>query len=398
MRSGKIPQVGIESLEARLLFSSYASPLAIPANNQISATVGAGALQFIQFHDNADGTTSTLKYTGGGSAQVACIGAGLSSSQKGKGTIITGSGLAISSITGTGASRTVLSITARGGKRYIPVEAISIGANVRAVNAPGALLQGSMAFPRGSAASIVLNGAQNSSITDGVERGSSPINLVFKSLGPIVNTTLSCNSATSVTAPSWTADNPIGTGSANPSSPILYDLGSLKISGNLTNFELETQDTLKKPTANVQVGRAMQGDYFLLATGLRNLSAATMTDSSIVCDISLAAGQFPASASEFAAPPSMISNLTLRGSGPANFVNSFLVARNMGTINLGRVQMSNAGQAFGLAAQTISAVRGSAVGTSKPFQLKRLTDPAALETQQTKLGIDWQDFEIKMLT
>jgi len=398
MESAKVPQVRIESLETRLLFSSHASPLAIPADNQTSATVGAGASQFIQIHDNANGTTSTLTYTGGGSAQVACIGAGLSSKQKGKGTVITGSGLVISSITGTGASQTVLSITARGGKRYIPVNSISISANIRAVNAPGALLQGSISFPRGSAASIVIGGAQNSSITDGVERGSSPIDLVFKSLGPMVNTTLSCNSAISVTAPSWTADSPIAEGSANPSSLILFDLGSLKISGKLTNFELETQDALKQPTTNVQVGGAMQGDYFNLATGLRNLSAASMTDTSIVCDISLAAGQFPTSASQFFAPPSLISNLTLRGSGRDSFVNSFLVAGNMGTINLGRVQMSNAGQAFGLAAQTISAVRGSVAGTSRSFQLKRLTTPADLEAQKAKLRINWQDVEIKMLT
>lgn len=396
MGIGRHRQVCIEPLETRLLFS-IASPLAIQADNQLSATVGAGASQFIQIYDNANGTTSSLTYTGGGSAQVAYIGADLSSKQKGKGTVLTGSGLVISSITGTGASQTVLSIIARGGKHYIPVDSISIGANIRAVNAPGAMLTGSMAFPRGSAGSIVIHGAQNSSISDGVERGSAPVNLVFKSLGPMVNTTLSCNSAISVTAPSWTADSPIGS-SSNPSSLILFDLGTLKITGNLTNFELETQDTLITPATKVQVGGAMKGDYFLLSTGLRSLSAAAMTDTSIVCDISLAAGQFPTSASEFFAPPSVISSLTLTGSRSANFVNSFLVARNIGTLNLGRVQMNNAGQPFGLAAQIISAVRGKVVGSSKSFQLKRLTDPAALDAQKAKLKINWQDFDIKMLT
>lgn len=386
----------IEQLESRILCSVAIVTPALQ-DTSTSATVGVAGLQFVDFRD-ADGTSSQITYKGGGSAVVIWSGTNLSSVAMRKGILIDGSSLVLSSVNGDGGSNSVLSITASRGKRYISVDAIHISANILAVNAPGAYMQGALSFTRGSAKRISIWGAKDASIGDGGQSGSTWVNLVFKSLAPMVNTTLACDSAKSVTVPSWTADAPIGAAfGADPSTLIAFDLDRLNVAGNLTNFELQVEDTLIKPTARVTVGGAIDSDYFLLATGLRSLSAARMTGTSIVCDMSLPSGQFPQSADQFYAPPSLIDSLTLDGRGSADFVNSYVVAKNIGTMQLGRVQMDNSGQAFGVAAQSIALIHGARSNANKSFVARKLSSPAAWAAAKAKLRLNWQDFTIDML-
>jgi hypothetical protein len=74
----------------------------------------------------------------------------------------------------------------------------------------------------------------------------------------------------------------------------------------------------------------------------------------------------------------------VRGAGGApTFVNSNIAARTIGRLNLGVVQVGNAGVPFGVAADTISAISGTGAG---PLRFSRLTDPTDTTAQQDFRG------------
>jgi len=126
-------------------------------------------------------------------------------------------------------------------------------------------------------------------------------------------------------------------------------------------------------------------------SNIGTVSAASMTGSTIFAGVNAGGGgggrNLPTAATAFVSAAS-IRNVTIRNRGttPA-FIDTNIAASDLGRMNLGAVQVSNSGRAFGLAAQTVRSV--SALGANAtPIRGTQLTEPTE--------SIDATDFEVRV--
>lgn len=146
--------------------------------------------------------------------------------------------------------------------------------------------------------------------------------------------------------------------------------------GSITNADI----TLNRPSTpratalnRLAVRGAIAGTDVRATADIGSVSAASITGSTIYAGLTAPGGALPS------VPPAgdtTIKNVTItsRGSTPA-FVDSNIAARTLGRISLGVVQVSNAGEPFGLAALSLRAL--SAVGAAgAPIREANLTDQA----------------------
>ena len=122
------------------------------------------------------------------------------------------------------------------------------------------------------------------------------------------------------------------------------------------------------------------------AGDIGTVTAASITGSRIYAGIQGGNPNLPNSAADFDGV-STIRNVSIRNRLPtAAFADSNIAASTLGRINLGTVQTSNGGNAFGLAAQTINSI--SAVNAGAPIRGAHLTEP----TQ----SLDFTDFHVRI--
>jgi hypothetical protein len=122
------------------------------------------------------------------------------------------------------------------------------------------------------------------------------------------------------------------------------------------------------------------------------VSAASMTNSSIFAGVANGGGggsarNLPTDATAFVSAAT-IRSVTLRRSATANYTASNVAASTIGRFSGGTVHVTNTGQQFGLAAQTIGSVSGTRDDTGESARAVRLTEPSD--------GIDLGDFEVRV--
>ena len=105
---------------------------------------------------------------------------------------------------------------------------------------------------------------------------------------------------------------------------------------------------------------------------------------------------FPAAAADFGADVS-IGNITLRNKSAADsLVDSIIAARRLGTLKLGTVKLSNAGKAFGVAADQIRTLTGSSA-TTGPLRFTNLDDAVQVNDAVAAGGLDLIDFDVRLV-
>ena len=80
--------------------------------------------------------------------------------------------------------------------------------------------------------------------------------------------------------------------------------------------------------------------------------------------------------------------MTLRGGTGPNYVDSNIAASTLSRVNGGTVHVTNTGQQFGFAADTIGSISETRDDTGESRRAVRLTDPAD--------SIDLGDFEVRI--
>ena len=114
--------------------------------------------------------------------------------------------------------------------------------------------------------------------------------------------------------------------------------------------------------------------------------------------VSLPVGQaLPAAAADFTAQDIITSLKIGKGKGATTYVNSAIAAAQIRSAALGKVQFSNNGIPFGIAAHNIAALTATDASTGKTFTLKKLTTQTAVTSQLAARGIVPQDFVIKIV-
>ena len=122
------------------------------------------------------------------------------------------------------------------------------------------------------------------------------------------------------------------------------------------------------------------------------VSAASITNSSIFAGVANGGGggsarNLPTDATAFV-NAATIRSITLRRSATANYVGSNVAASTIGRFSGGTVPVTNTGQQFGIAAQTIGSVSGTREDTGESRRAVRLTEPSD--------SIDLGDFEVRV--
>ena len=105
------------------------------------------------------------------------------------------------------------------------------------------------------------------------------------------------------------------------------------------------------------------------------VSANTISGSSIFAGVQGGGDDLPTAGTAFV-NLATIRNVTLRGQGAAvAYADTNIAAANLGRMNLGTVQVTNGGNPFGLAAQSVSSVAGRRNDTNEFARGVRLTEP-----------------------
>lgn len=162
-------------------------------------------------------------------------------------------------------------------------------------------------------------------------------------------------------------------------------LKSLTVKGDMTSSNL----LLSGP--GVSLGRAtvsgaITNSRIQATSGIGSVTANSINASTIYAGVNTDGGILPFSLTDFSDGPSEIKSVTVKSSGGApSFVNSNIAARNVGRLNLGTIQVGNAGVPFGVAGDNIASISGTGNG---PLRFSRLDDTSDTTAQQ--------DFEIRV--
>ena len=157
------PYSGLEPLERRLLF----------ANGSLDVEIG-GAARAARFIDT-DGTTVTVRMRGQGAATVHFTGEGLAQAPSRRTVVVSGTGLALASVTATGVSyRSSMAFSASGGDGRFGLGPVTTDGPIGGIIAREAVLTGGLSTG-GPARQIRLLRAENGAITLGGGAGTSSL-------------------------------------------------------------------------------------------------------------------------------------------------------------------------------------------------------------------------------
>jgi hypothetical protein len=133
------------------------------SGNELSITVGDTGTKSLTFTD-ADGTDVTVTYKGG-NANVLLSGSGLAQQQSGKGTVVTGTGVDLTSIAITGATGSgALTVTGKGGDGLVRLGSVTSDGSLKSISGKQVVLSNGMAV-NGSAGKVDLLRATGGTIS-----------------------------------------------------------------------------------------------------------------------------------------------------------------------------------------------------------------------------------------
>ena len=314
--------------------------------------MGQGAqAQSVRFTDS-DGTVSTLSVRGG-SATVRFNGTSITQALSGRTTVVSGTNVSVGQVVlaGPNPNATVETV---GGDGKVDIGGITAAGWVRRFSGRGVVLKGASTFDTAVGQLNVAAAADGATI-------SAPFVRNLRVSGDLA-ADITAGSINALTAGSITSSNIVLT--LAPAAKAV-GLNSLSSTGAITN-------SLIRSAANIGT-----------------VTAGSISGSSIYAGVSATTGGFlPTAVGDFASTSS-IRGVTVRNRGTTpGFANSDVAASALGRMNLGLVQVDNAGVPFGLAADTIQSL--SAVGAGgAPIRTAVLTDPGQ--------SIDQTDFKVRVL-
>ena len=382
---------------------------------QTQVTLGTGGVKLVRFSD-PDGTTSQVSVVGPGTATLTFSGTGLTT-VTGKGGVVdlTGTPTGVAIATAGTTAATTLNITGKGGNGLVDFNGITTGA-LRAINGRNTHLTGDLAAT-GGVGTVILNSTGGGTITLAGGAGSlqignggsesvtaaAPIKLVSAgswgaggtiqapSIGKIVikgsfAPNLSTGSLGSFTAGSITG----GAWTASPSSITAKSISNWTT--NLTNLgKLTTAGALNSSSIglNGNSGSLMIGSLLntVITTGTTSTLPVTVqppgTPANIAEEIQTAQG--------FSATSSSVASLRVLKA----FADSDLLIASLRKADLGTVQASNGGSAFGVLAHQIGSLTAKVGG--KKLKLANVTTSQQVATALASQGISLQDMIIGII-
>jgi cyclophilin family peptidyl-prolyl cis-trans isomerase len=182
-------------------------------------------------------------------------------------------------------------------------------------------------------------------------------------------------------------------------------IGSLSITGNLSNAIIETRANVKKGFVQfkqLSVGGGISNSMIIASGNIGSITAASLTSSQINAGLDstdISNDQLPTAASDLTAGAT-ISSIRLGSANPA-FTDSKISAAVIGSLKLGIVNTSNGGSAEGIAAPAAkisSIVATLSSGGSLVLGKAQLKDAATLTTYLNSKNITLADFQIDLLT
>ncbi len=301
-----------------------------------AATIGDGAARSVTFTE-ADGTTAVFSLRGGGTAALRFENAAGQVNKKGA-IVVQGTGvrlLAVDALGTTAASRLTIR-GARGADGAVQVPTLTADGPLNTLGGAGVNLTGA----------VTVN-------------------------GPVARMTAANLIGATVTTDSF---------------------GRLAVSGNVTGSSI----TLDAPysagglpaAGRVTIGGVMSGSQLSAAGGIGAVTAGGLVDSDIVSGTPTATARFPAT-TELPAQGG-IARLTTR-----SFDGSVVVARTLGNVKLGVVTTDNAGEAFGLAADSLVGLQANNNARQR-LRLVRLDDAAALAAALAAQNFATGNFEVRL--
>jgi peptidyl-prolyl cis-trans isomerase A (cyclophilin A) len=387
----------------------------VTAAPNLSVTLGGtSGAQSVTFTD-ADGTVTTVSLKGPGTATATFGGTGLTQATARNKVTVSGAVTAVDSIAITGATAaTAVTVTGRGGNGAVDVATITSDAALKSLSGKTVNLTGPLTAG-GAIGKLDLGSATNAAITLG-GGGASTVNIA----GAATGTTLtSAAPLKSVTATSFATGTSAGSIAA-PSIDKLTSKGdfahdvnvsgavkTVSVAGNLTG------DVVAGSIGSVAVRGAMTGST-VSATGtgaaLGRVTVNGAATGSSILSVGSIAGVTLGSASDaaiYAGLPSGVTRTALPTAadvtGTTGAINAVTIkgttadtniaAATLGRVNLGAVTLANAGTPFGIVADRVASITGSAGGPR--LALKKLETQADV-TAQTG-GNSLQDLQIVLI-
>ena len=340
-----------------------------------SVVAGASGAKAVEIHQ-ADGTLVTISLKGPGSATVQVSGDSFTkTTEKNHAILLSGPNDALATISTAGTNHSsVLTITTQHGKS-VSLSQLSTSSDLGSVNGKNTILTGDLTAI-GSIKNITLQAAQNGTI----RIGSASQPLTLKISGAVNAESIhSAASIQNMSVSSWD-------GLSNTTSSIdAPSIGTVIVRKDLANVAIRQSGSgiLLK---NLLVGGELNGVILDSNGTINSITVGSVNGSQIFAGVgTLPPSQpLPASASDFSASAD-IKSLRVK----ASFSNSDIAAQSLGHLSLGKVQTSNGGASFGIAAHTIATVSGFDQNTSSKISLKNLTSSAA--------STSFEDFVIRLL-
>jgi len=340
-----------------------------------NVVAGAGGAKAVEVHQ-ADGTLATISLKGPGSATVQVSGDSFNKTTEKNGSVIisgTNDALATINTSGTNHSST-LNITTQHG-RTVSVLQLDTSGDLGSINGKSVILAGDL-NGGGSIKSIALQAAQEGTINIGAVSGP----LTLKISGAVSDESIhSAAPIASLDVSSW---NALSNTTSSVEAP---SIGTFAVRQDLANVSIKLggSGTLLK---KLIVGGALS-DVVLDSSGtINSIIVGSVVNSQVFAGVAtLPPGQpLPDSTSDVSASAA-IKILRVK----ATFSSSNIAAQFLGHLSLGKLQTSNGGASFGVAAQTIASVSGFDQATSNKINLKNLTS-----TSESKSS---EDFLIRLI-
>lgn len=340
-----------------------------------SVIAGAGGAKAVQVQQ-ADGTLASISLKGPGSATVEVSGDSFTKTTEKNGTVlVSGINDALATISAAGTNHSSsLNITTQHG-RTVSLLQLSTSSDLGSINGKSVVLAGDL-NAAGSVKSITLQAAQDGTISIGT--ASQPLSL--KISGAVSAESIhSAAAIASLAVSSWD-------GVSNTTSSIdAPSIGTFNARKDLANVAIELSGS-GTSLKNLLVGGAMNRVNLDSSGTINSIIVGSVIDSRIFAGVgTLPADQsLPNSEGDFSASVTMKS-LRVK----ASFSNSDIAAQSLGRLSIGKVQTSNGGASFGLAAHAISAISGIDQKTFSKISLRNLTSSAA--------STSFEDFLIRLL-
>jgi fibronectin type 3 domain-containing protein len=372
-------------------------PATLPGGSMpLAVTVGKGNNKFVQFA-NDNGTVVIVKITGPGIATINLAGTSLVQNTVKGAAIVSGTGIAVSSITTTGTTRaSVLNISSRNHGGSVSIGGISANAALGSITAPSANLIGSLSVA-GSVNRITLGSANAGSISVGgpVQTLSviSVTGLSVTASGAIRTiSSKAWNSSDVISAPSINAINITGPATLNVSTAILH---TLHVKGALTNSTFTLSGAGALDIAMLAAG-SVAGTTVNASGNIGKISTSTLSASQIYAGIASLA-TLPSMASDFSASAFINAVNLKKVKGSASLISSSIAASLIKHVALGNVQFSNSAVPFGVVAQDIVSLSLVDPTSGRNDTFTKLTSQDVVTADLAAKGLSTQDFVIRIV-